>query len=75
VGDVTAPRAARDFEAAAALCRVAGPPGTNVSEELRHNFFFQNAYDHWTAAIKGIPQQPLRRKSAPVTPNTTPHTC
>lgn len=57
-----------NFEAACTLSRVAGPPGTNGSEELRHNIFFQNAYDHWTAAIKGIPQQPLRQKSAPLTP-------
>jgi hypothetical protein len=63
-----AANARHTFEAASNLSRVAGPPGTNGTEELRHNIFFQNAYDHWTAAIKGISQQPLRQKSAPLTP-------
>jgi hypothetical protein len=64
-----------NFEAAATLSRAAGHPGTSSREELRHMIFFQNAFDHWSAAIKGNPQRLARQKVTPATPNATPNTC
>jgi predicted TIM-barrel fold metal-dependent hydrolase len=58
-----------NFETAATLSRSAAPSGTKERIKLRQCVFHDNALDHWELATRGVPQNLLRQKSTPKTPN------
>lgn len=58
-----------NLDAAATLSRTAPPAGGEERARFRRRVFYDNALEHWEAAIRGNPQQLRRQRRMPRTPH------